>query len=43
VSYYAFSPNLPNGTQVQGKKINLHIAVSAERCTVGTPIIFGGF
>ena len=43
VSYYAYSKILGGGILVNGKKINLHIAVGKGRCTVGTPIIFGGF
>lgn len=42
-SYYLYSTNLRGGVRVQGRKVNLHIAVSGELCVVGTPIIFGGF
>lgn len=42
-SYYLYSTNLRGGVRVQGRKVNLHIAVSGDSCAVGTPIIFGGF
>ena len=42
-SYYLYSTDLRGGVRVQGRKVNLHIAVSGEACVVGTPIIFGGF
>ncbi len=42
-SYYAYAPELQKGIFVQGELVNLHIALSKEQCTVGTPIIFGGF
>ena len=41
--YYCYSPRLAGGVRLKGKTINLHIAVSGEGYTVGTPIIFGGF
>ena len=43
VSYYAYAPTLLNGVYVNGKKVNLHIAVAQAQVAVGTPIIFGGF
>ena len=42
-SYYCYSPRLGDCVGVGGERVNLHIAVAAERCVVGTPIIFGGF
>lgn len=42
-SYYAYTPRWADGVFVDGQKINLHVAVSGERCVVGTPIIFDGF
>ena len=42
-SYYAYSPKLGREMLLQGKQVNLHIAFSLDRCTVGTPLIFGGF
>ncbi len=42
-SLYAYSPLLGENVFVGGKAVNLHIALSSTRCTVGTPIIFGGF
>ena len=43
VNYYLYSKKLPEGVWLNGKKINLHIAVSEEQTAAGTPIIFGGF
>jgi hypothetical protein len=43
VSYYAYSPKLGGGVAVDGKKVNLHIAVGETQAAVGTPLIFGGF
>ncbi|MBQ8295869.1 MAG: hypothetical protein IJX87_05495 [Clostridia bacterium] len=42
-SYYACSERWQESVTLYGKKINLHIAVSEEKCVVGCPIIFGGF
>ncbi len=42
-SYYCYTPKWRKGVRVGGKFVNLHIAVGQGRCTVGTPIIFGGF
>ena len=42
-SYYAHTPRWTDGILVGGQAINLHVAVSGERCVVGTPIIFDGF
>ena len=42
-SYYAYSPKLGKGINIDGVTINLHIAFQGEACAVGTPIIFGGF
>ena len=43
VSYYAYISTWGQGIALYGKQVNLHIAVSADTCKVGTPIIFGGF
>lgn len=43
VSYYAYTPTLFKGVSVQGKRVNLHIAIGETQAAVGTPIIFGGF
>ncbi len=45
VSYYCFSPNISNCISLNGRAVNLHIAVAVQResVVVGTPIIFGGF
>ena len=42
-SYYAYTPRFSNKVLLGGKKINLHVAVNAQDCVVGCPIIFGGF
>lgn len=42
-NYYLYSPFLKVGVFVNGKYVNLHIAVNAEQTAVGTPLIFGGF
>ena len=43
LSFYCYSPRLKGGVILNGRKINLHIAVRAESVAVGTPIIFGGY
>ena len=43
LSSYCSSPRLKNGVLLEGRKINLHIAVRAESIALGTPIIFGGY
>ena len=41
--YYAYAPYLYKGICIDGKIVNLHIAIGQGRATVGTPMIFGGF
>ena len=43
--YYAYTGNWTEYVLVDGKAVNLHIAVSKDgkRVTLGYPIIFGGF
>ena len=43
VSTYARSNRLGEGVTVEGKRVNLHIAVRGNAVAVGTPIIFGGY
>lgn len=43
VSYYCYAPALGKGVCVNGKNVNLHIAVGEGRAAVGTPMIFDGF
>lgn len=43
VSYYAYSNKIKYKKIIDGKEINLHINISNDRVTVGSPIIFGGF
>ncbi len=42
-AFYYFTPAWSNGVWVNGKLVNLHIAVGENRCVVGNPIVFGGF
>ena len=42
-SFYAFSPQLFQGVLVNGRTVNLHIAVSETAVAVGSPMIFDGF
>lgn len=42
-SYYGYGTELDEPIFLNGKAINLHVAVTESRCAVGTPIIFGGF
>jgi hypothetical protein len=44
-SYYCYSPCLARKIFLQGRAVNLHIAVRGDDgvAVVGTPIIFGGF
>jgi len=42
-NYYAFTDKIDNYIILNGKKINLHIAVSQAKTTIGSPIIFGGY
>ena len=42
-NYYCYSPLLERSVVLSGEKVNLHIAVSADKTAAGTPVIFGGF
>lgn len=42
-NYYLFSSKLGDPVNLDGKLVNLHIAISAEQTAVGTPLIFGGY
>ncbi len=44
-SYYGYTPNFSDGVNINGVRVNLHIAFCKERetCVVGSPIIFGGY
>ena len=42
-SYYCYTTLWKDALYLKGEYINLHIAVNNECCSVGTPIIFGGF
>ena len=43
ICYYGISERLGGGVVVNGKSVNLHVAISQTECVVGCPIIFGGF
>ncbi|MBR2329696.1 MAG: hypothetical protein IKA40_00455 [Clostridia bacterium] len=40
---YCHSGQMQGGVQLQGKWVNLHIALRGQTCAVGTPLIFDGF
>lgn len=42
-NYYCFSPLLGAGILLDGRQVNLHIAVGGGQTAAGTPVIFGGF
>ena len=42
-SYYCYTKAWTRGIVLEGKTVNLHIAVAETQCAVGTPIIFHGF
>ena len=41
--YYYYSPCLGGGVDLEGKRINLHIAVRGTSANIGSPLIFGGY
>lgn len=43
VSYYCYTPNFRERVYVNGKAVNLHIAIAANRAALGVPLVFGGF
>ncbi len=43
LSYYCYTPSISRRTFVEGKPVNLHIALTKTQAAVGSPIIFGGF
>lgn len=43
IVYYAFSPQIKYREKVQGKTINLQVAVSEGHVKVGSPLIYGSF
>ena len=43
VSYYGYSKDIKYVKIMDGKPINLHVAVGNEQIKVGSPIIFGSF
>ncbi len=42
-SYYFYSKKLPLKEVIKNKKVNLQVAVTKERVTIGSPIIYGGY
>ncbi len=42
-SYYCHTGDWGGGVWLNGRQVNLHIALSDTQCAVGSPIIFGGF
>ncbi|MBQ7924643.1 MAG: YwmB family TATA-box binding protein [Clostridia bacterium] len=42
-SYYCYTPIWQDGVCINGKTVNLHIAVGETYCVIGSPIIFGGY
>lgn len=43
VSYYMYAPSLKTSATVKGCLVNLHIAVTNDYVTLGTPIIYGSY
>lgn len=43
MNYYLYAPELGDCVEINGERVNLHIAVRGGRTAVGTPLIFGGF
>ena len=43
MNYYCYSSALDSCIELNGKRVNLHVAVSGDRTAAGTPVIFGGF
>ncbi len=41
--YYCFTPRFSDGVRIGEFYVNLQIAVGKGVCTVGSPLIFGGF
>ncbi len=41
--YYAFSPQIKYRERVQGKTVNLQVAISKDYVKVGSPLIYGSF
>ena len=41
--YYGYSKKFPYKKEINGKIVNVHVAVEKERVTFGTPIIYGSF
>ena len=39
-NYYCYSKALPNAVIINGKKVNIHIAVTENAVTVGFPLIY---
>ena len=42
-SYYFYTKKLPYKEVVKNKRVNLQVAVTKEKITIGSPIIYGGY
>ena len=43
VCYYGYSKKFPYEKEINGKIVNVHVAIENDRVTFGTPIIYGSF
>ena len=42
-NYYFYIDTLPKSEIISGKKVNLHLAITGNKLTVGSPIIYYGY
>lgn len=42
-NYYFYSEKLPKKEIIAGKKVNVHVAVSKNKTTLGVPLIYYGY
>lgn len=40
---YFYTNKLPKREIINGKAVNLHVAISQDKISIGTPIIYGGY
>ena len=40
---YFYTNKLPKREVIDGKLINLHVAISEDKISIGTPLIYGGY
>lgn len=43
VCFYAYSPKIKYTEKINGKTVNLHVAIGKDQVKVGSPIIYGSF